>query len=122
MMTKTSGTKYDSSLSVTEIAKRIRADIKAAGLPGKISVRISRFSGGQTISISAAVAFATAVEDFEAVALDRARGIACPWMTREAYDLQSALEAIGHAYNYDRSDLMADYFDVNFYLHVKVGQ
>lgn len=51
------GAKYDSSLNVVEIAKRIRADIKAAITAGtipaiKTSVRISRYSMGRSIDVT----------------------------------------------------------------------
>lgn len=34
-------------------------------------------------------------------------------------DLIFELEKIGNAYNYDNSDLMTDYFDRNYYLHLE---
>jgi hypothetical protein len=51
------GKKYEAGLDVTEIAKRMRADIKQAIADGEIPegvkarVRTPRFAGGQSIDI-----------------------------------------------------------------------
>ena len=44
-----------------------------------------------------------------------------PWMSDEGRALMNALEAIVDAYNYDGSDLMTDYYDVNFHASVTFG-
>lgn len=115
------GSKYQEQHDVKEIAKLIRRDIKAAGLPGKIGVRISRYSMGQSITIDAVTPFATHHGDVTRENLERSQGIKCPWMTREGHALYEALEKIGNAYNYDRSDLTTDYFDSAFHLYVNVS-
>lgn len=117
------GAKYDSRLNVVEIAKRIRADIKAAIASGEIpaiktSVRISRYSMGRSIDVTITEApFAVLnpawTEAYKAGArvwdLD---GIGK--FTAEATRVFDAITSIRAAYNYDRSDSMTDYYDVNF--------
>jgi len=116
------GAKYDPDLDIAEIAKKVRADIKAAKLPGKISVRIQRYAGGRSLRVKAVVPFPVRHGDVERENRERAEGLDCPWLTREAYELQEKLKEITEAYNYDRSDIQTDYFDVNFYLHVDLEQ
>lgn len=44
------------------------------------------------------------------------------FLTKQGYDLfKRVCEIINH-YNYDDSDSQTDYFDVNFYLHLNIGQ
>jgi hypothetical protein len=51
--TNTTGSKFDSDRDVRETAKLVRKDLKAA-LPGfKFSVKISRYSMGQSITVTA---------------------------------------------------------------------
>lgn len=115
MYERSYGEKYDGSLSTTEIAKLIRADIKvavAAGeLPGKpvtYSVRSEYFSMGSSIDVEVRN-YAGPVEE---------QGFGRPWMTQEAGAIKARLEAISGAYNHDGSDIQVDYFDVNYYGHV----
>jgi hypothetical protein len=134
------GAKYEAGrfLSATELAAQIRADIKLArklgkkpAKPGEIKiadpigdapadfrffVKKQSYSGGRSIYVTV-------------------KGVPTDWWTTEkAYwddnveyvvagdrlaDLGQALRDLANAYNYDRSDAMTDYFDVNFYLHVE---
>lgn len=120
------GCKYERSLNVADIAKRIRKDIaaelKAGTLPAglKTSVRISRYSMGQSIRISInAVPFLilnpawVRAEDSNRVAGS------IDMLTPTAKAVRDMLMSIGDAYNYDRSDTMTDYFDNNFCLFVE---
>ena len=123
--TRTYGSKYDASLVLAEIAKRMRKDIAAAvkvgELPrGKYGVTISRFAGGQSIDISIKEV-AIQVHPIERLAFRRQKGAAAFWegdlFTPEACALQKALEAIMAAYNYNGSDIDRDHWDVRFYGH-----
>jgi hypothetical protein len=126
-------------LDTAAIAKLIRADIKQAKAEGllperwKYSVTISRFSGGSSIDVRVKGC---------ADAWQRCPGhqigaphLACrnPWckaggihrdlpdaqyhdaLTEEAQAAKMTLERIHNAYNHDGSDVMVDYFDVNYY-------
>lgn len=122
------GAKYDPKRSTNDIAKAIRADIKAAlsrppgdpwGLPKglKVSVRLDKFAGGCSINAR--------ITAFPGPLLNPAREV---WrrlfphqplrhspLTREAARVVAVLEAFLAAYNFDKSDPQSDYFNVRFY-------
>ena len=129
------GAKYGQTrgLSLAQIAKLIRADIrlalkvaKATSAPGaltvhdpfaatpdglKITVRTKTYSGGGSIDI-----VVRNIPDQwgwvkEIDLWGDMREVASP----ELKVLADELKAISDAYNYDGSDTMTDYFDVNFY-------
>lgn len=125
------GHKYQRDRSTNDIAKCIRADIKAAigaegpwGLPKglKVSVRLKKYSGGCSIS--------AAITHCEGALLNPAHFLMAqvlphdrceyPRYTREGARILSVLDGLMAAYNYDRSDIQVDYFDVRFYAHVDV--
>lgn len=117
------GAKYDSSLGVVEIAKRIRADIKAAIAAGtipaiKTSVRISRYSMGRSIDVTVTEAPFAIINPAYTEAVNAG---SCVWdldgiakYTPEALRVLDVIKDIRDAYNYDRSDAMTDYYDTNF--------
>ena len=129
---KFEGPKYDNTLDVKEIAKRVRAEIKAAKKDGRLpkdfkaSVRISNFSMGCSLSAT----IVAVPEDWTIVnpawraaydANDRGRYYN---LKRYGERLMAALELLQgfvSAYKMDDSDSMTDYFCVNFYDHVSVG-
>lgn len=125
------GNKYDKDLDIAEIAKLVRADLKAAMAKGgsipagsKFKVRIQRYSGGQSLSVT--IMSITGVKFVNAA---RARfEIENPHTyynnhdlrvhTNEAEAVSATVAAIVSAYNHDGSDTMTDHFDVNFYAHI----
>lgn len=114
---RTYGERYDGKLTVTDIAARMRADIKAAvdaerlpGAPVSYSVTIDRFAGGQAIDIR--------VRDWPGdPRTDQPYhpGGSVMAYTPEAKAAIDVLEAVHQAYNHDGSDITTDYFDVNYY-------
>jgi len=126
------GSKYDKSLDIAAIAKRVRADIKEAvkakALPaGKYGVTISRYSGGRSLNVKVR----GLPEGFVLLNPERVKREAanphefipdshCPRYTAEGKAMLTLLERIASAYNYDRSDTMTDFFSVNYYCHVDV--
>jgi hypothetical protein len=128
------GSKYIAGLDKADIAKAVRADIKAAVAAGtlpeaKYSVRISRFAGGSSITVKVAdlpgrtftdgwlkgghgwlLKAPATIEDGEIVRPSK--------YTRAANATLDALKEILAAYNFDGSDSSVDYFHVNFYAHV----
>lgn len=130
------GVKYEATkdLDLAEIAKRVRADIKAAIVSGalpkglKTSVRISRYSGGQSMTISVKglpegfkvyqPGYVRATKNFTDYGRRNESWYEGNGATAAYNDMIGKLKAIGDAYNRDNSDIMVDYFDVNFYLHV----
>jgi len=124
----TYGAKYEDGLDVKEIAKRVRKEIQAAVKAGelpkglKASVRISRYSGGQSLYVKVtAVPRDFVVYNPERVRLDHEephRFHDVPYLTPEARAVEKKIEALYGAYNYDGSEPQTDYFNVNFYGHV----
>lgn len=103
------GSKYDRSMDITDIAIAVRRDIKQAQrdgslMPGRVSVRSERYSGGQSLNVN----FYIKPSSF--MLMDSP--------SRQA--LHAKLTAIVEAYQRDAFDLMVDYFDVNFYEHIAI--
>jgi hypothetical protein len=123
----TRGTKYEATkgLDIKAIAKLVRGDLAAAVADGDLpagssaSVRIQRYSGGQSITVELAIPgpFRRSPEQTEA---SRARGLLKPWLTRAAYAAEGVVEAILATYNFDRSDSQSDCFNVRFYSHINL--
>lgn len=44
------------------------------------------------------------------------------FLTEQGYNLFQRVQQIMNQYNYDNSDSMTDYFDVNFYGHINIGK
>ena len=130
MTTTTNTTTTDlKRLGTKETAARIRADIKNLQkhkmLPaGKFSVTMDSFSGGSSIDVR--------VVDVDAVMFNVDRFAAekrephtfhdgIPWMTPEGDRIMALLKKVGGVYHRDESDIMTDYFNVNFYFNVSAG-
>lgn len=124
---KSVGQKYDPKLSVTEIAARIRAEIKAAQKGGelprsmKVSVRKRSCTHSWAIDVSATnIGCELYTDDYKRA---QAEHRDFPWhqrFTAEADRILSKLQAIWSAFNFDDSDSMTDYFHVNYYGGVKI--
>lgn len=102
---------YEFNGDVKEIAKQIRKDLKEVfGKEFKFSVRIQRYSGGQSINID----------------IKQAPKYACYTDTEMYPDprtyvkkyVTDQIRKITDHYNYDDSDIMTDYFNVGFYSHI----
>lgn len=111
----TEGNKYQDTkdLDVKDIAKLIRADLKAVNI--KASVRIERYSMGKSINVDIITPEEFTVKN---PAFDHNIHPAHMRLTDEAKTLRDKVTAIVEAYNYDDSDSQIDYFDVNFYSHI----
>lgn len=122
------GAKHDAtrSLDVAEIAKRMRADIKALALGDgfKVAVTIKRYSGGQSIDIRVrdvppgfryyAEKAASWCKQFPG----KEHRMPMQWRDAQSPELQELLEklsAIHSSYNRSNNDAMSDYFDTRFY-------
>lgn len=122
------GAKYDAARSTNDIAKAIRADIKAAlmkapsdpqSLPKglKVSVRLAKFAGGCSIN-ARITAFPGALLNPAAVVAQKLlphEPLRFSRHTTEAERVLSVLKELMDAYNFDRSDPQSDYFHVRFY-------
>ena len=122
------GAKHDATanLDIRDIAKRMRADIKALALPAgiKTSVRLQRYSGGQAIDIritalpSGFPLLSDAAASWKKQFPHRANdvpGAVVDHRSAEFHRLMQQLERIHGAYNRDNSDSMTDYFDCRYY-------
>jgi hypothetical protein len=122
------GAKYDETkrLDIAEIAKLVRADIKAAKKEGKLpkkgfktSVRIERFSGGCSLNISVKTSpFQVLNPEYLTWEAENPHECKPYWLDRYTPEAKAALEllkGIMGSYNRDNSDTMSDYFDVRFY-------
>ena len=100
------GSKYEETkdLDIVEIAKLTRKEIKDRvknrQLPkGKYSVRIMRYSGGQSIDINAK----------------------CNLDSDRRKEIKKVIENIVNQYNYDAGDSMTDYYSSRFCERVEVS-
>ncbi len=126
MSTTTYGTKYAATkdLKRVEIAKLIRADIKAAVKAGtlpkaKYSVTCEAFSGGGSIDIRVSEAVGIRVYNADRLLFehDEPHGSAIHHMfySAEMTAVIEALDAIHASYNFNGSDIQSDYFHGRFY-------
>lgn len=114
------GSKYSETknLRLTEVAKLIRADLKAAfGAGWKFSVRQPRH-GNITVTVTGAPISAIRYTP-EEQEMRRARGLLKAWQSEEMTAAEDKIESIMWAYNYDNSDIQADYFHRRFYDFVR---
>lgn len=104
----TAGSKYAEveNLDITEIAKLIRKDIKNELPAIKASVKIERYSMGQSIDV-------VAWTDVPIYVVGRD-------LNSNGQRLYDKLKEIVDAYNFNDSDSMTDYFHVNFYGGVRL--
>lgn len=120
MYERSYGSKYDPKApyrTAADIAKDMRADIKAAlakgDLPGTMrnyTVRVQNYSGGRSIDVSA-----VDLPGMWTKGMDWRDEREIDVLTAEGESVKRVLKMIHNAYNYDGSDVMVDYFDVNYY-------
>ena len=139
----------DKYLPAADIAKLMRADIKkmidTGTLPGttkNYSVRVHNYSGGRSINIRAkdlpgmwqtCTGIVPGSEDGYSARACRdvwCKGLDLPEYRHAAHThltlsvdgqrVRKLLQTVHDAYNYDGSDSMTDYFDVNYYGTVDV--
>lgn len=115
------GSKYTGYRPAAEVAKLIRAELKAAQKAGelpteiKFSVTSDYFSGGQSVSVEIRGWTDEEVWETYQDAYDMPRKSIRP----AAAGVKRKVERIANAYNRDRSDSQVDYFDVMYYCRVE---
>lgn len=119
LSTRAYGPKYrnlDRYARATEIAKAVRADVKAAqaagDLPAGITVSVRASYASMCQSVDLAV---TAGIDDEFLYEPQRDQHGTRVYTPAARELRDRLEQIREAYNHDGSDSMTDYYDVRYY-------
>lgn len=124
---------FERGLDIAEIAKLIRKDLKKEfGKGNKFSVRIKRFSGGQSLDVTAKQVNDDLVYTYEELC-EKAN---FNWLKYDNPDLYEYLDKkyqetqfltdetikrirrIVDYYNYNESDPYTDYYDVGFYSHI----
>lgn len=118
-------------VDIKEIAKMVRKQLKKEFPQCKFSVRIERYSGGQSMTVSlmeAPFAATTNGEDYLQLNHYKLRsenyddrfndGV----VTEKAWSAMRRAVELMNEHNWDNSDAMIDYFDVNFYMSVHIGK
>jgi len=120
------GEKYNSEkyTDIKDIAKFVRGDLKKDFPKMKFSVRIERYSGGRSLNVTIKETTIPILHNPNRVKKTIEDGYNYyPASNEPAYllpaeQLLKRVKDITDAYNYDESDMMTDYFSVNFYSHV----
>ena len=119
------GTKYTPPTHppIVEIAKLVRADIKASVKSGelpvaKYSVTISKYSMGQSLRIRVSGVEGVRVYNPDRLRFERENPHAYCSLNRYSDEIQAAVQKLNEihgAYNFDGSDRMTDYSHVRFH-------
>jgi Large polyvalent protein associated domain 29 len=109
---------------IAEIAKRTKQQLKEKYPNLTFSVKSERFAGGSALSVYWMAGdiqpFTNPDEkhiDVNKFYIDRDDRL-----TQEAKTILEEVKRISNQWNWDRSDPMTDYFDVNYYFHLHVGR
>ncbi|SIC95820.1 Uncharacterised protein [Mycobacteroides abscessus subsp. abscessus] len=138
MSARAYGARYDSALSLTDIAAKIRTDIRAAIKAGKLPGSPVRYS----VRAENHIAVEIRVQDWPQAWTDCTGTVPgtnnlCRWahcaaagnsahgqqhqvLTAQARTVEETLKAIHRQYNFDGSDMQADVSDVNYYGGVEI--
>lgn len=141
------GEKYDSKLTMKEIATLVKKDLKEAFKDSKINIRQAKSTHLSKLDVTVKVKdynfYATDSSELDE---DIARRIRIELIDKNGgsitrdeldkqikeylknnsvlngkyYEAKEQIETIVNAYNYDDSDSMQDYFDVNYYYDIKL--
>jgi hypothetical protein len=116
--------KFDRNLDIKDIAKALRADVKKLQKMGlfagmKVSVRIERYSMGQSLNVTI-TKWDGQLHNPEWIAEDPNYRYEINRWAAPVSRAVKALEVLANQWNYDNSDAMTDYYDVNYYTSVSV--
>jgi|694.fasta_scaffold21915_8 hypothetical protein len=109
---------------ITEIAKRTRESLAKEFPNLTFSVTKKSFAGGSSLHVALMKGDFDAFTDSETkhVQLNPNYIEKDDRLTAEAKRVMERAKDISEAYNWDNSDPMTDYFDVNYYLHLNIGK
>lgn len=114
----------DGHKDIKNIAKEVRAELKKALPACTFSVKIERYAGGRSLSVYC-------LEAPEATYIDQTRGHCdineyhideSTVLTPYGVTIGKTIIKIANKDNWDNSDPMTDYFDVNYYTHLAFGK
>lgn len=114
------GAKYNAvtaQMDITDIAKAIRKDLKEKFPAMKFSVTTDRFSMGCSLTITIKQ---MSYNPFNPAYDPNSSPFGTRRYTKEFEALLEELEKVADQYNYSDCDGRIDYFDVNYYSHVKL--
>lgn len=113
---KNAGINYDRNLRLADISKAIRKALKEEFADYKFSVTSDRssLSWSLTIEVKELPEYVTALVPCPE------RGEYAVAYTPQFEAAIKGMNAIAHSYNYDHSDSMSDYCDVNYFAHVQM--
>jgi hypothetical protein len=128
----TCGSKYNKDLRITDITKLVRADIKAAIEAGELpemKVGVRKHNNSIVVDVKECAAlrgnfYNEAQASLTAWGVDFSRAVRIAAdgthmhsgrLSVDATRVNEKIQAILDAYNFDGSDIMSDYFHVNFY-------
>lgn len=121
------GSKHSATadMDLADVAKLIRSDIRAAikvgQLPaGTYSVRISRYSMGQSLTVRASIPGVVERCPERMAAFERGEQVRTT-RTDAAQAVIDTLEALVGAYNRSLSNPASDYSNVRFYTHIDIA-
>ena len=125
------GEKYRATkdLPEKEIAKRIKAEVKAMFPSIKFSIRTSTYNGGSSMTLTILnFGFEHVTEQYKAYRQSDMSMVFEDWCQEnfgpairyvpEISDIINCIEKIGDSYRYSDADTQIDYFDTNFYFSV----
>lgn len=118
------GDNYDRNLTTTEVAKRIRKQLKDEFSDCKFSVTTKTYSGGSSIDVCLMEAPANVLA--EGVKADDVTGIVVnggsKYLNEYGNAIAQKVNEIIDSYRFDDSDFMIDYFNTNFYGFFYIGK
>lgn len=119
----------------TDIAKEVRGKLKDEFPECKFSVAIKRYSGVQNMTVSLMTAPFDVFEEgvakgyaqlnhfaLKEQAVERQFNCNGTILTQKGWDTMKRAVEIAQHRNYDNSEPMTDYFDVNYYFHLEIGK
>ena len=120
------------------IAKTVRAELKKRYPDAKFSITIERFAGGEAMNVALMSAPFQATmggcgheqlnqyilrrKESHQDYLENGRRFPDSMLTLEVWELMKGVDEIADRENWNNSDAMIDYFDVNYYLHLAIGK
>ena len=109
--------------STKDIAKWIRQTLKEKYPKFKFSVTMESYSGGSSITVAVMVSPILILRNMKGY--DQLNNFYLETdnnLTDEAKKILIDVNKIANKYNYDKSDSMVDYFDVNYYFNLHIGK
>jgi len=127
-------------MDIKDIAREVKATLKKEFPACTFSVKIERYSLGQSMTVALMTApFAVFDKDEDVNGNKRLEDYAQlnqyqfrsegwepvnngVYLTPKAWDMLKRVDEIQNGRNWDNSDLQTDYFDVNYYTNLNIGR